>query len=91
MFLKPEKLQHHSNEGKRTEKKKGRGVGKEEKRERKKKTMVALLGFIMATLAEKELLDTKGPFGGNVIKNPARYIRPKIRKVFDKINKLASI
>ena len=81
MFLKPEKLQHHSNEGKRTEKKKGRGVGKEEKREReKKKTMVALLGFIMATLAEKKLLDAKGPFGGNVIKNPARYIRPKILK-----------
>ena len=84
MFLKPEKLQHHSNEGKRTEKKKGRGVGKEEKRERererKKKTMVALLGFIMATLAEKKLLDAKGPFGGNVIKNPARYIRLKILK-----------
>ena len=84
MFLKPEKLQHHSNEGKRTEKKKGRGVGKEEKRERerekKKKTMVALLGFIMATLAEKKLLDAKGPFGGNVIKNSARYIRPKILK-----------
>ena len=82
MFLKPEKLQHHSNEGKRTEKKKGRGVGKEEKREREreKKTMVALLGFIMATLAEKKLLDAKGPFGGNVIKNPARYIRPKILK-----------
>ena len=85
MFLKPEKLQHHSNEGKRTEKKKGRGVGKEEKRERerereRKKTMVALLGFIMATLAEKKLLDAKGPFGGNVIKNPARYIRPKILK-----------
>ena len=34
MFLKPEKLQHHNNEGKRTEKKKERGVGKEEKRER---------------------------------------------------------
>ena len=86
MFLKPEKLQHHSNEGKRTEKKKGRGVGKEEKRERErkrereKKTMVALLGFIMATLAEKKLLDAKGPFSGNVIKNPARYIRPKILK-----------
>ena len=59
MFLKPEKLQHHSNEGKRTEKKKERGVGKEEKTERerereRKKTMVALLGFIMATLAEKK-------------------------------------
>ena len=42
--------------------------------------MVALLGFIMATLAEKKLLDAKGPFSGNVIKNPARYIRPKILK-----------
>ena len=78
-FFKPEKLQHHSNEGKRTEKKKERGVGKEEKR-KKKKTMVALLGFKMATLAEKKLLDAKGPFGGNVIKNPARYIRRKILK-----------
>ena len=42
--------------------------------------MVALLGFTMATLADKKLLDAKGPFGGNVIKNPARYIRPKILK-----------
>ena len=31
--------------------------------------MVALSVFIMATLAEKNLLDTKGPFGGgNVFK-----------------------
>ena len=53
MFLKPiKKLQNHSNEGKRKEKKKERGVGKKEKR--KKKTMVALLAFIMATLAEKK-------------------------------------
>ena len=77
MFLKPEKLQNHCNEGKRKEKKKERGVGKEEK---KKKTIVVLLGFIVATLAEKELLDAEGPFGGNVIKNQARYIRPKILK-----------
>ena len=81
MFLKPEKLQHHSNEGKRTEKKKERGVGKEEKRERdREKKMVALLGFKMATLADKKLLDAKGPFGGNVINNPAGNIRPKILK-----------
>ena len=53
---------------------------RERERERERKTMVALLGFIMATLAEKKLLDAKGPFGGNVIKNPARYIRPKILK-----------
>ena len=38
--------------------------------------MVALLGFTMATLADKKLLDAKGPFGGNVINN----IRPKILK-----------
>ena len=40
--------------------------------------MVALLVFIMATLemlfSRKILLDAKGPFGGNLFKNPARYI-----------------
>ena len=40
--------------------------------------MVALLGFIMATLemlfSRKILLDAKGPFGGNLFKNPARCI-----------------
>ena len=40
--------------------------------------MVALLVFIIATLeivfGWKKLLDAKGPFGDNVIKNPARYI-----------------
>ena len=60
MFLKPiKKLQNHSNEGKRKEKKKERGVGKKEKR--KKKTMVALLAFIMATLAEKKIVRRKRP------------------------------
>ena len=65
MFLKPEKLQNHSNEGK----------GKEKK---KQKQSVAFLVFIIATLeivfGWKKLLDAKGPFGDNVIKNPARYI-----------------
>ena len=41
-FLTPEKLQNHSNEGKRKEKKKERGEGKEEK---EKKAVVALLVF----------------------------------------------
>ena len=73
-FLKPEKLQNHSNKGKGKEKKKERGEGKEE---RKKKAMVVLVVFIMATLeiavfGRKELLDAKGPFGDNVIKTPAR-------------------
>ena len=46
-FLKPEKLQNHSNEGKGKEKKKSarRSKGGEEK-----KVMVALLVFIIATL-----------------------------------------
>ena len=39
--------------------------------------MAAILVFIMATLeivfGREQLLDPKGPFGGNVIKNPARY------------------
>lgn len=37
--------------------------------------MVALLVFIMATLAllaANKMLDGRGPFGGNVLKNPAR-------------------
>ena len=62
-FFKPEKLQNHSNEIK----------GKEEKR---KKTMVALLAFIVGTLeiifGRKKLFDPKGPFSNNVFKNPTR-------------------
>ena len=34
MFLKPEKLQNHSNEGKGKEKKKERGEGKEQKKKK---------------------------------------------------------
>ena len=69
-FLKPEKLQNHSNEEKGKEKKKERGKGKEEK---KKKAMVALLVFIIATLeivfGRKKLFYPKGPFGDNVYQN----------------------
>ena len=69
-FLKPEKLQNHSNEGKGKEKKKERGE--------EKKAMVTLLVIIIATLeivfGRKKLLDAKGPFGDDVFKNPARYI-----------------
>ena len=42
MFLKPEKLQNHTNEGKGKEKKKEQGEGKEEK---KKKSNGFTLGF----------------------------------------------
>ena len=73
-FLNPEKFQNHSNEGKGKEKNKERGE--------EKKAMVALLGFIIATLeiifGRKKLLDAKGSFGDNVIKNPARYICNKL-------------
>ena len=65
---------------KEKEKEKGKSEEKERRR-RKKKAMVALLVFILASLAidfdRKKLLDTKGPFGHNVIKNPARYIDVK--------------
>ena len=55
---------------------------KERARRRKggeeKQAMVALLVFIIPTLeivfGRKKLFHTKGPFGDNVIKNPARYI-----------------
>ena len=59
---------------KEKERRKVRGEGKEAK---KIKVMVALLVFIIATFSafgRKELLDAKGPFGDNVIKNPARSI-----------------
>ena len=73
MFLKPEKLQNHSNEGKR----KKRKSEEKERRRREKKAMVALLVFIIATFeivfGRKELFDAKGPFGDNIVKNPARY------------------
>ena len=42
-----------------------------------KKAMAALLVFIIATLeivfGRKKLLESKGPLGDNVIKNPARH------------------
>ena len=70
MFLKPEKLLSHSNEGKGKEKKKERGE--------EKTAMVTLLVLIIATLdivfGRRKLLDAKGPLSDNVIKNPARYI-----------------
>ena len=69
----PEKLQNHSNEGKGRRKRKS----KEKERRRQKKAMVALLlVVIVATLeivfGRKKLLDAKGLFGDNVVKNPAR-------------------
>ena len=64
MFLKPEKLQNHSNEGKGREKKKERGEGKEEN---KKSNACTPRFFNSYFFGRKKLLDAKGPFGDNVI------------------------
>ena len=68
-FLKPEKLQNYSNEGKGKEKKIERGE--------EKKAIVTLLVFIIY-FRDKKLFDAKGPTGDNVIKNPARNARSTI-------------
>ena len=65
MFLKPEELQNHSNEEKGKEKKKEWGEGKEEM---KKRAMVALLVFVIATLEK-----CKRSLGDSNTINPARY------------------
>ena len=39
--------------------------------------MVALLVFVVATLGDKKLSDAKAPYGGDVVKNPARYVKRK--------------
>ena len=50
----------------------------EKARMTKGKLMIALLVFILGTLeiffGRKQLLETRGVFGGNVFINPARYI-----------------
>ena len=54
---------------------KEKGKEREEKGGEEKKAMVALLVSIVATLeflAANKMLDGKGPFGGNVLNNPAR-------------------
>ena len=71
-FLKPEKLQNHSNEGKGEEKKKERGEGEEEKKKSNDCTVSFYNSYFGGTFWPKKLFDTKGPFGNNVIKNPAR-------------------
>ena len=38
-------------------------------------TLSCYNGYFGDTLAEKKLLDGKGPFGDNVFKNPARWPR----------------
>ena len=82
-FLGPDKLRTHSNEGKGKERKKER----KKERERRKKggelepSNGCTLSFYNGYFGEKKLLDTKGPFGGDVFKNPARHTgEGKLRK-----------
>ena len=52
-FVKPDKLQNHSNEGKGKEKNKERGEGKEEKKKSNGCTLSCYNGYFGDTLAEK--------------------------------------
>ena len=71
MFLKPEKLQNHSNERKGKEKKKERGEGKEGE---EKSFYNSYFGEVALVFGRKKLFDAKGPFGDNVTKNAAGYV-----------------
>ena len=80
-FVKPEKLQNPSNEGKGEEKKKEcMGIEKERRRRKKKSNGCTLSFYNSYFFGRKKLSDTKGLFGDNVIKNPARYVF-KIMKI----------
>ena len=71
-FVKPDKLQNQSNEGKRKEKKTERG----EEKDLEKGNGCTLSFYITLEILfgpNKKLFDGKGPFGDNVVKNPARY------------------
>ena len=78
MFLKPEKLQNHSNERKGKEKKKERGEGKEGEGNKSNGCTLSFynsyFGEVALVFGRKKLFDAKGPFGDNVIKNAARYV-----------------
>ena len=70
MFLGPDKLQNHTNEGKSKEKK----MSEEDEKRRREKSKGCTLSFYDGYFRDVLLLDGKGPFSGNVFKNPARYI-----------------
>ena len=53
----------------------------EEERRRREKSNGCTLSFYNGYFGEKKLLDTIGPFGGNVFKNPVRHTgEGKLRK-----------
>ena len=59
-------------------KKEERKRKKEEEERRREKSNGCTLGFYNSYFGRKKLLNAKGPFGDNVIKNPARYICNKL-------------
>ena len=61
-FLKPEKLQNHSNEGKGKEKEEERGEGKEEKKKSNGCTLSFYNSYFGDSFWPKKLLDAKGLF-----------------------------
>ena len=79
MFLTPEKLQNHNNEGKGKERKKERGEGKDQKKKSNGCTLSFYNSYFRESFWPKKLFDAKGPFGDYVIKNPARF---KLRTIF---------
>ena len=66
----PDKLQNHTNEGKRKEKK----MSEEEGKRKGEKSKGCTLSFYNGYFGDVLLLDGKGPFSGKVFKNLARYI-----------------
>ena len=50
----------------------------EKEKRRREKSNGCTLSFHNSYFGRKKLLDAKGPFGDNVIKNPARYICNKL-------------
>ena len=80
-FLKPDKLQNHTNEGKKKKKgkKRQRGGRKKEKRKSNGYTPSFYTGYFKDSFWPKKKnkrLDEKknGSFGDNIVKNPARRL-----------------
>ena len=71
-FLKPKKLQNHSKKGKGKEKKKEQGEEKEEKRKTQWLHSFVVIAILVILFGQKKLLDAKGPFRNNAIKDPAK-------------------
>ena len=77
-FLRPKKPQNHSKEGKGEKERARRRKGGDRRKKSNCFTLSFYNSFFGDSFWPKKLLDTKGLFGDNVIKNPARYTTPWI-------------